>query len=80
MRPGRPGGSGSFSAVKLSFLLPTRDRLDYLKLAIETVRRQDDHEWEIVVSDNASTDDIGGYLEDLHDERIVYSGPRRRSA
>jgi glycosyltransferase involved in cell wall biosynthesis len=67
-----PGGSGSFSTVKLSFLLPTRDRLDYLKLAIETVRRQDDHDWEIVVSDNASTDDIGGYLEDLRDERIVY--------
>ncbi|HWF26591.1 MAG TPA: glycosyltransferase [Solirubrobacteraceae bacterium] len=59
--------------VKLSVLLPTRDRLEYLRLAIATVRRQDSPEWEIVISDNASREDIGGYVAALDDPRIVYS-------
>src|SRR5436309_15029243 len=33
--------------VKFSVLLPTRNRLDLLKQAIETVRRQDYADWEI---------------------------------
>ncbi|MGB2953021.1 MAG: glycosyltransferase [Gaiellaceae bacterium] len=59
--------------MKISFLLPTRDRLDYLKLAVETVRRQDRPEWEIVISDNDSTEDIRGFAESLNDSRVVYS-------
>jgi glycosyltransferase involved in cell wall biosynthesis len=58
--------------VLISFLLPTRNRLSYLKLAIETVRRQEDAEWEIVVSDNDSDEDVRGHLEELADDRIVY--------
>jgi glycosyltransferase involved in cell wall biosynthesis len=58
--------------MKISFLLPTRDRLEYLRQAVETIRRQRYEGWEIVISDNASTDDVGGFVTDLSDERIRY--------
>ena len=44
--------------MKFSILLPTRDRLELLKLAVESVRLQDYAEWEIIVSDNASSQDV----------------------
>ena len=58
--------------MKFSVLLPTRNRLEYLKYAIETVRRQDYQDWEIVVSDNCSEEDIGGYVQSIGDSRIRY--------
>jgi hypothetical protein len=65
--------------VKVSVLIPTRDRLDYLRQAVESVRRQPgDVPFEVVVSDNASEQDVRGYVEGLGDERVRYvrtSGP-----
>jgi glycosyltransferase involved in cell wall biosynthesis len=58
--------------MKFSVLLPTRNRLELLRLAVETVRLQDDADWEIVISDNASQEDVRGYVEGLADARIVY--------
>lgn len=58
--------------MKFSILLPTRNRLEYLRLAIESVRRQDYENWEIIVSDNDSVDDIRGFVESLADWRIIY--------
>lgn len=55
-----------------SVLLPTHDRLEYLRFAVQSVLRQDDPDWEIVVSDNDSQDDIRGYIEALDDDRIRY--------
>jgi glycosyltransferase involved in cell wall biosynthesis len=59
-------------APLVSVLLPTRNRLEFLRYAIETVRRQDDGEWELVVSDNHSEDDVAGYVLGMEDERIRY--------
>jgi glycosyltransferase involved in cell wall biosynthesis len=59
--------------VKFSILLPTLNRLRYLRQAVETVRRQDYDDWEIVISDNASQEDIAGYVASLSDPRIHYS-------
>jgi glycosyltransferase involved in cell wall biosynthesis len=59
--------------LKFSVLIPTRNRLEYLKLAVESVRRQDFADWEIVISDNCSEQDIGGYVSSLADPRIVYA-------
>lgn len=56
----------------VSILLPTRNRLDLLVQAIETVRRQDDSDWEIIVSDNASAEDIEGHVAGLVDDRVIY--------
>jgi glycosyltransferase involved in cell wall biosynthesis len=59
-------------APLVSILLPTRNRLEFLRYAIETVLRQDDPDWEIVVSDNDSEDDIAGHVATLRDERVRY--------
>jgi glycosyltransferase involved in cell wall biosynthesis len=58
--------------MKFSVLLPTRNRLEYLRYAVETVRRQDYDDWEIIVSDNCSVDDIAGYVASLADPRVRY--------
>lgn len=58
--------------MKISVLLPTRDRLTLLRRAVDSVRRLDDPDWEIVVSDNASTEDVEGFIASLEDPRIHY--------
>lgn len=58
--------------MKFSVLLPTRNRLDLLSYAIETVMRQDYADWEIIISDNFSIEDIAGYVRSLKDSRIKY--------
>ncbi len=58
--------------MKFSVLLPTRNRLDLLKYAVETVRRQDYPDWEIIISDNHSEVDIAGYVKSLEEPRIRY--------
>ena len=57
-----------------SFLgvLNQNNRLDLLRYAVESVRLQDYNDWEIVVSDNCSEEDIAGYVESLGDSRIKY--------
>ncbi|HLI59501.1 MAG TPA: glycosyltransferase family A protein [Solirubrobacteraceae bacterium] len=56
----------------LSVLLPTHNRLPYLRHAVDSVRRQDDPDWEIVVSDNASEEDVEGFVAELQDPRVRY--------
>jgi len=58
--------------MKFSVLIPTRNRLKYLKYAIETVLKQDYADWELIVSDNDSVEDIEGYILSLNDPRIKY--------
>jgi glycosyltransferase involved in cell wall biosynthesis len=58
--------------VRFSILLPTRDRLEYLRQAVETVRRQSFSDWEVVVSDNDSEDDVAGFVASLDDDRMRY--------
>jgi glycosyltransferase involved in cell wall biosynthesis len=65
------------AVTRLSVLLPTRNRREYLRLAIETVRRQDCPDWEIVISDNDSEEDIAGYVAGIGDSRIAYQRTER---
>ncbi|MFN2628144.1 MAG: glycosyltransferase family 2 protein [Gaiellaceae bacterium] len=58
--------------MRYSILLPTRNRLGLLREAMVTVLRQDYSDWEIVVSDNCSDDDVGGYVRSLDDPRVNY--------
>lgn len=58
--------------MKFSILLPTRNRLDLLAYAVESVLRQEYQDWEIVISDNDSEDDIKGYVDTLDDSRVRY--------
>ena len=64
----------------VSVLLPTRNRLEFLRYALETVLRQDDGDWEIVVSDNDSEEDIAGHVAGLGDDRVRYVRPNSRSS
>lgn len=59
--------------MKFSVVIPTHDRLDLLKDAVESVRRQDSADWELVVFDNASTDDTAGHVRGLSDARVRYA-------
>ncbi len=58
--------------MKFSVLLPTCNRLELLQRAVQTVLMQDFDDWELIVSDNFSTEDIKGYVDSLDDERIKY--------
>ncbi len=58
--------------MKISVLLPTRDRLALLRRAVESVLRLEDEDWELVISDNESAEDVEGYAESLNDPRVVY--------
>lgn len=59
-------------SVKISFLIPSKNRLSLLKSAISSILRQGDQQIEIVVSDNASHEDYAAYIRGLNDSRIVY--------
>lgn len=58
--------------MKFSVLLPTRNRKELLAKAIETVRLQNYDNWEVIVSDNFSEEDIEAYVNSLSDHRIKY--------
>jgi glycosyltransferase involved in cell wall biosynthesis len=59
--------------MKFSVLLPTYNRLDLLKYAIASVLLQNYADWELIISDNQSEDDVHGYIEALNEPRIHYS-------
>jgi glycosyltransferase involved in cell wall biosynthesis len=58
--------------MKISVLIPSRNRLSLLQAAVETVRRQANSDWEIVISDNHSDEDYAAYVRTLNDPRIVF--------
>ena len=74
---GSAGRQTATLRMTISILLPTRNRLDYLKLAVQSVRRQDRGDWQLVISDNCSEEDIAGYLDGLGDARILYTRTER---
>jgi glycosyltransferase involved in cell wall biosynthesis len=47
---------------------------------VASVLRQDFGDWQLVISDNCSEQDLAGYVESLGDERIVYSRSERALA
>lgn len=63
--------------MKFSILIPTRERLELLRHAVESVRLQDYSDWEVIVSDNASSQDVAGYVASLADKRIRYARTER---
>lgn len=58
--------------MKISFLIPSKNRLELLKLAVDSVRRQVGADFEIIIADNASSEDYRGFVAQLNDARIVY--------
>ncbi|MEO8621098.1 MAG: glycosyltransferase family A protein [bacterium] len=54
-----------------SIILPTFNRLDYLREAVESVRAQTMSGWELIVVDDGSTDDTVAWLESLAEPRMI---------
>ncbi|MHB8531695.1 MAG: glycosyltransferase family 2 protein [Solirubrobacteraceae bacterium] len=59
--------------MKISILIPTRDRLSLLRTAVESVLRLEEPDCEVVISDNASNEDVGAWATSLQDPRVVYT-------
>ena len=58
--------------MKISFLIPTKDRLSLLRKTIASILDQGETDIEIIIADNASTEDYRSYVTGLADKRIVY--------
>lgn len=57
---------------KVSVIVPTFNRANYLKVAIESVLKQKYKNLEIIITDNASTDNTIEIVKAFNDERIIY--------
>ena len=56
----------------VSVIIPTRDRSDFLPIAIESVRSQTFQDLEIIIVDDASRDDTARVVASIRDPRIRY--------
>lgn len=60
----------SRQAPAVSIVLPTYDRLDYLKEAVQSVQSQTITDWELIIVDDGSRDATVAWVESLTDPRI----------
>lgn len=61
----------------VSICIPTYNRVSLLKQAIDSVLGQRFEDYELIVSDNASTDDTTSLVNSYSDKRLRYSRNRR---
>jgi glycosyltransferase involved in cell wall biosynthesis len=55
----------------VSIVMPTFNRLEFLQLTVRSVFRQTLQDWELLIADDGSTEDVLAYLETLEkDERV----------
>jgi glycosyltransferase involved in cell wall biosynthesis len=64
---------------KITFVIPSRDNLDFLKLSYRSIKKlQGDHD--ILILDDASIDGTSEWIESLEDESVIHyknPGPNR---
>lgn len=63
--------------MRISVLIPTKNRLEYLRYAVESLRRQAFDDWEAIIADNCSEQDVEGFVRGLNDERVRYVRPEQ---
>ena len=66
------------NAPVMTLVVPTRERRDYLGFALHTCIRQPVQDMEILVLDNASTDNSKEVVDGIDDPRIAYHRSDRR--
>lgn len=64
--------------MKLSIIIPTRERVQYLRESVKTALAIDDPDIEIIVSDNASQDGTREVLSRIKDPRFKYINTGQR--
>lgn len=57
--------------VDFSIIIPTRNRKDFLKVAIDSIVRQRNITYEIIVVDDASTDNTPQYIKELQKKQNI---------
>ena len=63
---------------KYTVIIPTRDRIETLGPTLRTCLRQEYKNFEIIVSDNCSSDSTRDLVESCKDSRVRYINPGRR--
>jgi glycosyltransferase involved in cell wall biosynthesis len=58
--------------MKFSVVIPVFNRAELLVRAVQSVLQQSVKDWELIISDDASTEDIRTVAEGFHDPRIKY--------
>ena len=58
--------------IKLSIIIPTRERSDTLFFTIKTIIEQDYDNYELIISDNASQDNTYEIVKNFKDKHIIY--------
>lgn len=58
--------------MKISIVIPTRNRSEFLRYCVQTCLASDDPDIEVIVSDNNSVDDTRSCIESLQDPRLTY--------
>jgi glycosyltransferase involved in cell wall biosynthesis len=58
--------------MSISVVIPTHNRLDLVKQAIRTVIEQDIKNYELVIYDNSSKDDLRSYIKALENKNIIF--------
>lgn len=57
--------------MPISILMPTYNGMKYLKQAVDSVLTQSYQDWELIISDDGSTDGTRDFLSELSDPRIT---------
>lgn len=63
---------------KYTIAIPVHNRLEYLKQAIRSSLAQTVSDFEVVISDDCSTDDLGSVVNSFNDPRILYHRSEQR--
>lgn len=64
--------------IKVSLIIPTRERAETLKYTIQTALNQQLEEYEVIVSDNFSQDNTKEVVESFNDSRLKYINTSKR--
>jgi glycosyltransferase involved in cell wall biosynthesis len=56
--------------MRISIVMPTYNGMKYLKEAVDSVLSQEHQDWELIISDDCSTDGTREYLASLRDPRV----------
>jgi glycosyltransferase involved in cell wall biosynthesis len=58
------------TAPRVSIVLPTYNRASFLPQAVDSVLRQTEPHWELIIADDGSTDGTAAYLDSVKDPRV----------
>jgi len=69
--------SDAENAARISVLMPTYNGIRHIRAAVDSVRAQTLQHWELLISDDGSTDGTVEYLKTLADDRIkLFAQPK----